>query len=36
MELLFVTYTECGKMIRLINARRATPKERHTYEEEAI
>jgi len=35
-RLLVVTYTERGKMIRLISARQATPKERHAYEEELI
>ena len=33
-RLLVVTYTERGKIIRLISARRATPRERHAYEED--
>ncbi len=33
-RLLVVTYTERSKVIRLISARQATPRERHTYEEE--
>ena len=33
-RLLVVTYTERGKIIRLISARKATPRERRTYEEE--
>lgn len=32
-HLLMVSYTERGKVIRLISARRATRKERETYEE---
>jgi len=33
-RLLVVTYTERSKLIRLISARKATPRECHTYEEE--
>ena len=33
-RLLVVTFTERSKTIRLISARKATPRERHTYEEE--
>ena len=32
-RLLIVSYTERGSAIRLISARKATPKERETYEE---
>jgi uncharacterized protein len=32
-RLLVVSYTERNGLIRLISARKATPRERHTYEE---
>jgi uncharacterized DUF497 family protein len=35
-RLLVVAYTERDNSIRLISARKATPKERQTYEEEII